>query len=47
MILETCFLIGLFTGLCAGLILFYILFYDDIRAVKEFNERQGKYKRMI
>lgn len=47
MILELVFLLGLTSGLSAGIILFYILFYDDIRAVKKFNERQEKYKRMI
>jgi len=47
MILELSFLIGLITGLCAGLILFYILFYEDLKALKEFNERQERYRKMI
>ena len=46
MILEAVFILGLITGLVAGLILFYILFYEDMKAVKEFNERQEKYKKM-
>ena len=47
MILKLCFLIGLATGLCAGSIIFYIIFHSDIKAVKEFNERQEMYKRRI
>lgn len=47
MILELIFLIGLTTGTVAGLILFYIIFREDMKAVEEFNERQERYKRMI
>lgn len=47
MILETCFLLGLFTGLVAGLILFYILFHDDLKAADDFEERQKKYRKLI
>ena len=46
MILEIIFLTGLFTGLVAGLILFYFLFHDDLKAADEFEERQQKYKKM-
>ena len=45
--LQICFLIGLTTGIIASGILFYIIFYEDIKAVKEFNERQERYRRMI
>ena len=44
---QICFIIGLATGLLASSILFYIIFYEDIKAVKEFNERQEHYRRMI
>ena len=47
MILECVFILGLTTGLVAGLILFYIVFYEDMKAVKEFNERQERYRRMV
>ena len=47
MILELCFLIGLAAGLTAGAILFLIIFYEDFKAVKEFNERQEQYKKGI
>lgn len=47
MILEIVFIIGLITGLSAGLILFYILDYEDRKAKDEFDERQENYKRMI
>ena len=47
MILELVFIIGLCTGLLAGLILFFIFDYDDRKARKEFEERQERYKRMI
>ena len=47
MILELTFLIGLTTGSIAGLILFYILFHDDIKTVKEFNDRQERYRKLI
>ena len=47
MILELVFIMGLTTGLCAGLILFYFLFWDDFKALDEFRKRQEKYRRMI
>jgi len=47
MILELIFLMGLTTGLLAGVILFYIIYHTDIKAAKEFNERQEQYKKMI
>lgn len=47
MILESIFLLGLITGIIAGLILFYFLFHDDLKALDDFEERQNKYKRMI
>ena len=47
MILECVFILGLTTGLVAGLILFYIVFYEDMKSVKEFNERQERYRRML
>lgn len=47
MILELTFLIGLTTGSIAGLILFYFIFWDDIKAAKEFNKRQNRYRKMI
>ena len=46
MILEIVFLLGLFTGVLASLILVFI-FYKDCKASKEFDERQKKYKKMI
>lgn len=46
MILELVFIIGLGTGLLAGLILFFICEYEDRKARKEFDERQEKYKKM-
>ena len=47
MILELVFLIGLLTGMIAGGILFYLIYWDDFQAVKEFNKRQDQYRRMI
>ena len=47
MIIEMVFLLGLTTGIFAGVILFFIIFYEEIKAVKEFNERQEKYRKMI
>ena len=47
MILEIIFLTGLFTGLVAGLILFYFLFHDDLKALDDFDERQERYRKMI
>lgn len=47
MILELTFLIGLTTGSIAGLILVYILFGEDLKALDEFEKRQERYKRMI
>ena len=47
MILEIVFILGLTTGICASSILFYILFYEDMKAVKEFNRRQERYRKMI
>ena len=47
MILELTFILGLTTGIVAGLILFYFIFRDDFRAVEEFNKRQEDYKRRI
>lgn len=47
MILELIFLTGLCTGLLAGLILFYFLFHDDLRALDDFDERQERYRKMI
>lgn len=41
------FIIGLTTGMFASSVLFYIFYYEDIKAVREFNKRQEKYKRMI
>lgn len=47
MIMEIVFLLGLITGCLACLILFLIIYREDIKAVKEFDERQERYKRMI
>ncbi|WP_458456192.1 hypothetical protein [Methanobrevibacter sp.] len=47
MILEVTFILGLCTGVIAGLIVFYILFREDFKALDEFEERQEKYKKMI
>jgi len=48
MILEQLsFLIGLITGCFICLILFFIIFREDFKSQKEFDERQKKYKRMI
>ena len=47
MILELTFILGLITGIVAGLILFYLIFRDDFRAVEEFNQRQERYRKMI
>ena len=47
MILELIFIFGLITGVIAGLILFYILFHDDLKALDDFDERQERYKKMI
>ena len=47
MILEIVFILGLLTGIIASSILFYILFYEDMKAVKEFNNRQERYRKMI
>lgn len=47
MILELVFILGLTTGLVAGLILFYLLFGEDLKALDDFEERQQKYKKMI
>lgn len=47
MILEIVFILGLITGLAAGLILFYILFGEDLRALDEFEKRQKRYRRMF
>ena len=41
------FIIGLSTGMFAGSVLFYIFYYDEIKAVREFNKRQERYKRMV
>ena len=46
MMLELIFISGLITGLLAGLILFYFLFHDDLKALDDFDERQEKYKKM-
>ena len=47
MILECVFILGLTTGTVAGLILFYIIFREDMKAVDEFNDRQKRYRKMI
>ena len=47
MIIELSFLIGVATGFAAGGSLFYFLYWDDFQAVKEFNRRQEKYRKMI
>lgn len=47
MILELVFIMGLTVGLVAGLILFYILFREDFKALDEFNKRQERYRRMF
>lgn len=47
MILELVFILGLITGMLASLILFSIIYYDEIKASKDFEERQEQYKRMI
>lgn len=47
MIIGIIFLLGLTTGLVAGLILFYILFHDDLKALDKFDKRQERYRRMI
>lgn len=47
MILELTFILGLTTGIVTGLILFYILFRDDLKAMDEFEERQERYRKMI
>jgi len=46
-ILDIVFLLGLTTGILTAVILFYIFYYEDIKAVKEFNERQEHYRKMI
>lgn len=46
-LLEICFIIGLTAGLVGGLILFFIIFYDDMKAVSDFNKRQEDYKKRI
>lgn len=47
MILKLTFILGLTTGIVTGLILFYILFRDDLKAMDEFEERQERYRKMI
>ena len=47
MIFEMVFLFGLITGCMASLILFLIIYREDIKASEEFDERQERYKRMI
>ena len=41
------FLMGLSVGLLASIILFLIFYRKEIKAMKEFDERQEQYKRMI
>ena len=47
MILECVFILGLITGMFASLILFLIIYREDIKPKEEFNKRQEKYKKMI
>lgn len=47
MILECVFLLGLFTGMFASVILFLIIYREDLKAEKEFDKRQEKYKKLI
>lgn len=47
MILECVFIMGLCTGLSAGLILYLILSHEERKAQREFKERQEKYREMI
>ena len=47
MILELVFLLGLISGYVASLILFYLLFGEDLKALDEFEKRQESYKRML
>lgn len=42
LLFEICFILGLTTGLVAGSILFYFIFYEDIKEVKEFDERHER-----
>lgn len=44
---KIAFILGLITGMIACLILFYILYYNDIKAVRDFYKRQEDYKRRI
>lgn len=46
-ILQICFFIGLILGVLAGIILFYTIFYEDMKAVDEFNKRQEHYKKWL
>ena len=46
MILELSFIFGLINGMFASLILFLIFYWEEIKASKEFDERQEKYKKM-
>lgn len=46
MIFECVFLVGLFTGVLASLIL-VVFFYREDKRSREFDERQKKYKKMI
>ena len=45
--IEIVFLMGLFTGVLAGLILVLFFYREEKKAEKEFDERQEKYKKMI
>ena len=47
MIYEIAFLLGLTVGTVAGLILFYLIFHEDLKALDEFEERQERYRKMI
>lgn len=38
---------GMATGICLGVLIFYIIFREDLKALNEFNKRQEKYKEMI
>lgn len=45
--IQLAFLIGFGTGIFVCTVLFFIIFYEDIKAVREFNDRQEKYRKMI
>jgi len=47
MIFEVLFFIGVIIGIIAGILICYAILYKEIKAVKEFNKRQERYRKMI